>query len=59
VVQVVECPVELALPVVLEGQLENFSPFLKNTTTEVCVPHLYGPVVEHTVPVVPLADTVL
>jgi hypothetical protein len=51
--------VELALPFVLEGQLENFSPFLKNTTTEVCVPHLYGPVVEHTVPVVPLADTVL
>ena len=33
-----------------EGQLENFSPCLKNTTTEVCVVHLYGPDFEQTVP---------
>ena len=37
--QVVEWPAELP-----EGQLENVSTFLKNTTTEVCVLHLYVPV---------------
>jgi hypothetical protein len=36
--QVVEWPVLEPL-----GQLENVSPLLKNTTTVVCVVHLYGP----------------
>ena len=41
----------------LEGQFENVCPFLKNTTTEVCVLHLYGPVFEQTVPDLPLDVT--
>jgi hypothetical protein len=51
--QVVEWP---ALEL-LEGQLENVSPFLKNTTTDVCVLHLYGPVFEQTDPDLPLDVT--